>query len=312
MWLVPTSPPSPLLVDAIEEYLRWLGEERERTASTVAAYRGELHRFRRQAGVDAVNELNRQLVTRYQRGVASRPTASGLGPRLGSAAATRRLVVLRGFLRFAADQDWVDAGLPASIHLHRVPARAPRPLSETELRRLIGALGTGTLRERRDRALVLLLLSSGARLSELLRLNRGQFTHSRLILRTGHRQRTVIVTHRARQAVEAYLASRGREAKSAPLFASLRPGRATGRPSRLTVAGARYALDRLADRAGLAHFEPSQLRDTFGGLIHRHVADPGHTAELLGYADLRGVAGFIAGAEPDRTRARRALEAAGV
>lgn len=78
---------------------------------------------------------------------------------------------MRSFLAFAARERWLPGDLGAVIDLPRVPERLPKPLEEDSRERLL-ALPHGTLAEKRDTALVLLLLSTGARISEALRLDR--------------------------------------------------------------------------------------------------------------------------------------------
>jgi site-specific recombinase XerD len=95
----------------------------------------------------------------------------------------RRLVALRSFLRFASLEEWTTRDLTAAIDLPKLPQRLPKPLEDADRERLVHDLPAATMQEQRDRALVFLLLSTGARISEILRLDR------RLGTRTAHRGR---------------------------------------------------------------------------------------------------------------------------
>ena len=84
------------------------------------------------------------------------------------------LIVVRRFLRFAWDQDWLREDLAATLIVPRPRASAPATLDRAELEHLIGSLGASTLQEKRDRAFILMLLSTGASLSDALRLDRDR------------------------------------------------------------------------------------------------------------------------------------------
>jgi site-specific recombinase XerD len=187
-------------------------------------------------------------------------------------------------------------------------------MNADHLERLVGTLGGTTLKERRDRALVLLLLSSGARVSELLRLDRRDWSHNRLMLRgKGSRKRTVVVTSSARKAVDEYLQARGKLGDpSTALFIGFQPALTRASSKRLSATGGRHVLQAISRRAGIPPFHPHRLRDTFGSIVQRETGDPCFTAATLGYADLRSIAGYLPKPADRRQSARKALEAAGL
>jgi site-specific recombinase XerC len=89
------------------------------------------------------------------------------------------------------------------------PNDCPKPLEAGDRDQLLTALSHETLPKKRDRALVLLLLSTEARISEILRLDRGDWKSERLwVLGKGDRERVVQVTDKAWAAVEEYLDAR--------------------------------------------------------------------------------------------------------
>lgn len=310
----------PLLADAIAQYLTWLERRRGRKAMTIAAYRGELARFQRFSdsprGNRTVGEVDRHLVLNFQRSI-SRARAQRVATLRGLKQTTvqRRLVVLRGFLRYAHDEGWLAEDLAPKVQLRRVPDRPPNPMKEDHRALLVRSLTAATFKDKRDKALILLLLSSGARISELLRLDRRDWTHNRLILRgKSHRQRTALVTKRARKAVEDYLAAREKRGEvSAALFISCHRALANADNNRLTTAGARHICIRLAQRANIPPFQLHELRDTLGCLVQQQCDDPRLTADTLGLVGLGSVAGYVSFAErTKRPSARRAMDAIGL
>jgi site-specific recombinase XerD len=137
-------------------------------------------------------------------------------------------------------------------HLARArtgPKAARRPLAvSTRARRLVALrsfLRFAARAHKRDRALILLLLSTGARISEILRLDRSQWKPERLwVVGKGDRERVVQVTDKARAAVDDYLGARTDH--SPALFISFQPASKNTSANRLTVAGAQYLCRQLA------------------------------------------------------------------
>jgi site-specific recombinase XerD len=232
------------LSQAIGEYLAWLELERHASTCTVEGYRGDLRRFSDFAGGDAgipdIGELDREILRGYQRHLARLRTGPKRARRpLAISTRSRRLVALRSFLRFAAREEWLPGDLGTTIDVPKLPERLPKPLEAGDRDQLLAALPHDTLPEQRDRALILLLLSTGARISEILRLDRSDWKPDRLwVLGKGDRERVVQVTDKARAAIEEYLTAR--KDHSPALFISFQPASKATSSNRLTIAGAQY------------------------------------------------------------------------
>jgi integrase len=138
---------------------------------------------------------------------------------------------------------------------------------------------------------VLFLLSTGARISDVLRLDRDDWNPRRqTVVGKGDRERVVTVTERARRAVEAYLADR--DDPSPALFVSYQAATRGRRENRLTAAGARHVCRELALRLGIPAFRPHQLRHTLGTMLQEAMGDARLTAETLGHRGLASVSGY--------------------
>lgn len=300
-----------LALDAgVDEYLAWLELDRHRSPRTVTEYRADLRRFLEfaaAAGVAHTAVVDRDLIRAYQRHISSQ--------RHSPATRQRRLVALRSFLRFAALEDWITGDLALVIDLPKLPERLPKPLEDAERERLVEELPSATPAEKRDRALVLLLLSTGARISEILRLDRRDWARERItVLGKGDKERVVTVTARARDAVDEYLAAR--TDPSPALFIAFHPGARTDaqarRANRLTARGARYVCTQIAHRLGINDLHPHRLRHTFGTLVQEQLGDARLTAETLGHVGLGSVAGYTKITAARRQAVRSSLEDAGL
>jgi site-specific recombinase XerD len=151
-----------------------------------------------------------------------------------------------GGRRFASLEEWTSRDLAAAIDLPKLPQRLPKPLEDGDRERLVHDLPARKLAEKRDRALLLLLLCTSARISEILRLDRTDWAHARLtVIGKGDKERVVNVTARARAAVDDYLAAR--EDPSPALFIGFQPAAKssveTATANRLTPTGARYVCN---------------------------------------------------------------------
>jgi site-specific recombinase XerD len=304
------------LSQAIDEYLSWLELDRHASPGTVEGYRGDLGRFSTYAGGDAgipdIGELDRDVLRGYQRHLARLRTGpKGARRPLAISTRSRRLVALRSFLRFAAREEWLTGDLAATIDVPKLPERLPKPLEADDRDQLLEALPRETLPEKRDRALMLLLLSTGARISEILRLNRSDWKPERMwVVGKGDRERVVQVTDKARAAVEEYLDAR--EDHSPALFIGFQPATKKAGSNRLTIAGAQYVCRQLAHYLGIPSFHPHQLRHTLGTLLQESMGDARLTAETLGHRGLGSVSGYTKITDARRREAYEEMQRRGL
>jgi integrase/recombinase XerD len=253
--------------------------------------------------------VDRDLLRAYQRSLSRRP--AGGRRAFASSSRQRHLVSLRSLLRFAAREEWLPGDLGSTIDLPRLAERLPKPLDEADRLTLTEALGGDSPVDRRDRALILFLLSTGCRISEALSLDRQDWGHDHVVVRgKGDRERSVLITENARHAVDEYLAAR--TDASPALFVGLQPASRAATDNRLTSQGARFICRRLAGRLGIPPFHPHRLRHTLGTLLQDRIGDACLTAETLGHAGLASVAGYTKISEARRRQALEAVEEAGL
>ena len=309
-------PPRIPLSEAIEEFLSWQELDRHRSPGTIREYRRDLDGFAAFAGGDQgipdVADIDRDLLRAYQRHLARLQVGHrrAAGP-LAVATRTRRLVSLRSFLRFSAREEWLPGDLGTTIDLPTLPERLPKPLEADDRDRLLRALPAGTVAEKRDRALIGFLLSTGCRISEALALDRTDWRRDRVTVRgKGDRERVVMVTARAHDAMQDYLAARADP--SPALFVSFQPASRGSRDNRLTANGARHICRQVARELEISPFHPHQLRHTLGTLLQESVGDARLTAETLGHRGLGSVAGYTKITDRRRREAYEVMERAGL
>ena len=276
---------------AANEYIGWLQLEANRSPNTVRAYESELRKlmgFLASKGHSLMlAELNHEDLRAFQRELAQTLKSP--------ASRARALVAIRSWLRWLAKEDIIERDLSNGITLPKLEQRLPKPIDSDELARLLAALPSGTQLEKRDRALVQFLISTGCRISEALALDRTDFprTGNRLIVTgKGSKQRAVYLTADARSAVEEYLTAR--EDASMALFVNFDRAAADDRDRRLTTAGARFIVRKLRRQLGAWSFKsPHVARHTTATtLLEVTGGDVRLVQEVLGHANLNTLQGY--------------------
>jgi integrase/recombinase XerD len=157
----------------------------------------------------------------------------------------------------------------ARIHEPKMPKRIPRALSEEEIEYLRDACRTPL-----EHTLVELAYSTGCRIGELHRMNRGDVdwhNQSIVVMGKGAKEREVYFTIRARIWLRRYLDSR-KDEEPALFCTERRPWR------RMSIAQIRYVLKRVAARAGMAdRVYPHRLRHSFA----THLLNNGCPLEVI-------------------------------
>jgi site-specific recombinase XerD len=276
---------------ASDEYIGWLQLEANRSPNTVRAYSGELRRLaaflgeRRHSGQLA--DLSHEDLRAYQRHLAQRLHSP--------ASRARGLVAIRSWLRWLAREGLIEKDLSNGVTLPKVAERLPKPIDPDELALLLARLPAGSLMEKRDRALVHFLISTGCRISEALALDRTDVPKqgNRLVVTgKGSKQRAVYLTEDAKSAVTDYL--QAREDTSLALFVNYSPSISDDRARRLTAAGARYVVRRLRRQLGAWSFKsPHVARHTAATtLLEVTGGDVRLVQEVLGHANLNTLQGY--------------------
>ena len=206
---------------------------------------------------------------------------------LADSSVARTLVATRGFHKFAAAEGVVPGDVAHGVRPPRPARRLPKALPVEDVVAILDTAGAGDHpRALRDRALLELLYSCGARISEATSLDVDDLdTDARTVLLRGKggKERLVPVGGPAVEAIEAYLV-RGRPAlvaRSTPaLFLNARGGR-------LTRQGAWQVLADTAERAGVGTaVSPHTLRHSFATHLLDGGADVRVVQELLGHASV--------------------------
>jgi site-specific recombinase XerD len=203
---------------------------------------------------------------------------------------------IAGYVRgLKAFGNWCDAEeVAAATGFHglrrpKVPHRLIAPFSDPELRSLLA------LADERERALALVLLDTGLRLSELASLRVGDVRSDGTlhVMGKGAKERIVPIGASARRALVRYLSTRRSVAAGDPLFCG-RWGPA------LSARGIQLAIARLGRRAAIGtRCSPHTFRHTFARGYLVNGGDVFSLQQILGHATLDMVRRYVSLSEAD-------------
>ncbi len=278
---------APDLLDGISRWQDWLAAERRVSPHTLAAYGRDLAAFldflvEHRGAVPSLAELGKLTPADFRAYLARRAADD-----LKRSSMARAISLLRGFFRFLDRRRLVHNAALAAVRTPRAPKSVPKALSAADAEAALDTveeLAREPWTGKRDLALLTLLYGCGLRISEALRLTRGQAplqTGTLLVTGKGDKQRQLPVLPVVAEAIAAYLAAcPHRLAIGDPLFVGLRGGPLHPR----LIQGRMQELRRLL---GLPeHATPHALRHSFATHLLAGGGDLRAIQELLGHASL--------------------------
>jgi integrase/recombinase XerC len=201
---------------------------------------------------------------------------------------SRRLSVIKGFLKFLHREEYIKKNVAKLISLPKAHEKLPVILKAEEVIQLIENIPVDRLPGKRMRAIVELLYSTGIRVSELIGLTyeqvdlRGGFIR---VLGKGSKERVVPLGRHCQNALRDYIDSVPAMQKTGvqtPLFLNSQGGRFTVRSTQRTLR--RYAIEILGP-AG-AKVTPHTLRHSCATHLLSGGAGLREIQELLGHRSL--------------------------
>lgn len=279
-------------ITVIHQFLTWGRLERMFATETQAKYRECFQSWILPwVGERDIEDIQRGDVLRLREAMADR--------HLSPARQSSILATWKSVLRFARSVLHLQASDPAEISLPRIENPHPIVLTDDDLKRLFAVLNLAKFSDMRFRALCELILGTGVRISEALRMDSAPFRQGETeldILGKGGKRRTIYFSNRSRGWVQLYLAKRA-DAHPA-LFIT------TGdSPRRLSRADVSKLFASVARRAEFAKpFTPHILRHTYCTTLLNNGTDISFIKELAGHADIQTTARYYLGIDKQALR----------
>lgn len=222
-----------------------------------------------------------------------------LGDRLSAATTARHYRSLQQLFRWLEEDGEITASPMAKMRPPQVPEQPVPVFHDDELARLLAVCKGNTFENRRDTALLRLLLDTGMRASELIGLQLDDIDHEQAVahvLGKGRRGRGVPYGHKSADALRRYLRARTTHPAAAL------PALWLGKKGALTVSGLAQLLERRGADAGVEDVHPHRFRHTFA---HTWLAAGGQEHDLMrlaGWSSPQMVGRYAASAGAERAR----------
>ena len=265
---------APSLRELVDLYLLRC-EVEGKSPRTVIAYRGTLTRFLGTVDIQRAEDVTQEHVYAYLGGCRS----------LAAESRHRYFREVRCFFNWLVSSDYLEKSPFRGIKNVRLPQRIVQPFAPEEIMRVLEACGTDPI-GLRDRAIVMLLLDTGARCSEVVQLDLSEVDlvsgRVRILHGKGNKQRVVSFAGTCLAAIESYLEVRGRE--PGPLFVTSDGHGSLQAGARLKIHGLQGTMRRLSERSGVSKVHAHRFRHTFATWAIQHDARELDVQYLLGHS----------------------------
>lgn len=232
--------------------------------------------------IDFIKTIKIEELYRYQ---SFSPEALNSSVGLSPASRCRRTSSVKSFFNYLTNKrHLLEKNVCQELDMPKRQASLPKYLEESECERLLAACdGKYALR---DYCILMLFMSCGLRVSELVSLNTTDIYEDHLrVLGKGNKERVIYFADGCREAIDDYLSVRDGEelpkGEENALFIS-RDHR------RISVRGVQKMLDKKLKIAGLdsSRYSPHKLRHTAATLMLKNGVDTRALQEVLGHSNL--------------------------
>ena len=245
------------------------------SANTINMYEYRLSRMLKDVGTPVqkvtVNHLRNYLMEEKSRGISDR-TLEGLRQ------------YYHCFFQWLQNEGHIRSNPCANIGSIKYLQKLREPYSPTDIEKL--KAGAKFIR---DKAIICFLLSTGARISEVTRLNMDSIDLQSLeckVLGKGNKERTVYIDEVTAMVLSEYFDTRTDD--SPALFRGIRSNSA-----RLSPHGAREMLVKLGERAGVENVHPHRFRRTLATMLILHGMPIQEVAVILGHSNISTTMQYI-------------------
>ncbi len=215
------------------------------------------------------------------------------------ATANQRYRSLAQFWKYLEEEGEVRVSPMTKMKPPRVPEELVPVVGEEELKRLLAACEGRAFDDRRDMAMLRMLIATGMRAGELVGMRvvdldrDGQVA---FVVGKGRRPRACPYGSKAAAALDRYLRMRAKHAHAENEWLWL------GKRGRVTDSGLRQMVERRSEEAGIGRIHPHQLRHTYA---HAFLAEGGNEGDLMmlaGWRSRQMLQRYAAATVADRAR----------
>jgi len=200
---------------------------------------------------------------------------------VGRTSLMRRVSGIKNFFRFLIRQEIIEDSSIMNVKTPKAERKLPKVTSEEQIASMLSHSFGNTKLDRRNLAIFAFLYATGARVSELIGLNRMDLDFRTGLVRLrgkGGKTRFIPAGDFATEKIRGWLEERGGDSEA--VFTTLAG-------SRLSVRQIRNILNRAVLKSGMnARMSPHTMRHSFATHMLDHGADVRIVQELLGHVSL--------------------------
>ena len=318
--------PQPTLSQAIQGYLLD-ATARRMSPRTIQTYTSILRRFQEFIGDPPLASITTDDIRSFLRHIAEQPIGHGVIPRPDRTPSAKTLLnyhtALSALWTWCVDEHLATTHIVQATPRPQPESRAIHPLSETDVRAMLAVVDRSQRYTRpgkresdharptaeRDRMILLILLDTGIRASELCIAPRRRAgglhiadidldNHRLKVFGKGSKERYVPISHRTAKAIWRYLLSRP-DAQPNELLVVGREG------IPLSTSGLYQLIKRIGERADVPNAHPHRFRHTFAVNFLRNGGNLYALQDILGHSTLEMVRRYVELAEADIENAHR-------
>ncbi len=267
--------------DIIEQFLKYIKEQKKYSDNTVISYQNDLETFLlflRENNISKFSKCTYELIRKYllflhNQGYQNKTIC-------------RYISTLRSFFKYLKSKKIIDDNPMLLVTNPKVEKKLPKFLYYQDLEILLESPDVSTILGKRDSFILELLYSTGIRVSELVSIKMQDIKKGEqkiYITGKGNKERIVLYGNICKKKLEDYLNVRTQLLKSFSYDYLLLDSK--GHP--LTPQGIRYIINKIIEKAGLhIHVHPHMLRHTFATHLLNEGADLKTVQDLLGHENL--------------------------
>ncbi len=276
--------------DHLVDFFNYLSVEKGLAKNTISAYRADLERFFHYLSINKLSfdQISSEQLTGYLAWLRGMHNTEF---EIGESSIARNVISIRGYYTYLASEHKIP-NPAANLKPPKIPKRLPKALTIDQVMAILNIAGDDLISVR-DKALIELLYSTGARVSEVINLNaadiskvdtqEGEITTVKLKGKGG-KERVVPIGSYGVSAINAYLS------RSRPVLSKISTQKAlflNQRGGRLSRQTAWNIVAKSAARAGVADLvTPHSMRHSFATHLLDGGADIRVVQELLGHASV--------------------------
>lgn len=187
---------------------------------------------------------------------------------IGATTVQSKIRAYSSFFEFLTNEDYIDKNPTHKIERVMIEKKIKKAFTEEDIEAMRKACDN-----KRDRAFMEFLYSTGGRISEVLSLNVGDINFAEkeaIVFGKGHKERVVYLSDICCKTLQDYLEDRYAQVGE-PLFTHHMS------TNRLTARGSQMLLKEIGDRAGVTNVHPHRFRRTMA----THLMDKGMPVEQI-------------------------------